>query len=191
MALTTRTHSFGINQLKIYEITEDSAASYTVGTSIALPGAKELSVDFEIDEKELYGDESILKVHNKIKKLTFSANYAELELSALPVLIGGEIEEVAMDTHQRYSLLDGDLPGYFQLQGLVEDTDEGSLILTLMKCKITSHALGGAEDDFQTLSLSGTGIKTVKTFTRNSKTKGLLLDVDFHSTEQTLSAVTA
>lgn len=189
MALTTITKLFGIDDLKIFPITADTAAAYTLGSAIDIPGAKELSLDLVADEKELTGDEDILDVHTKIKKITFNASYAKMEMAALPYLIGGRITATG-ETQQRYSLQDGDLPGYFQMQALIKDVDTGSVTICLYKCKITTHPIGGAEDDYQTFSFSGSAIKTSKTFDRGSGSKKLLLDIYSDSVEQSISAIT-
>ena len=70
MTISRKTALLGINDLKIFPITEDSSEKFTVGSGVDVPGIRQLSVTFDIDEKELTGDEKTLAVASKIKAVS-------------------------------------------------------------------------------------------------------------------------
>lgn len=185
MALVKQSHLFGIDELWAYPVTDTSSA-YTVGTGIRLSGAKQLSMDFEIEEQELTGDESILRIFTKLKKINFSGEYALLNLDALAQFLGGSVVASGEGDNrkQTFSLQEGAIPGYFQLVGIVKDADVEAVAFHIMKCKMTAHAVGAQENQAQAISFSGSGIKTEYEFTRvkggADNTAGLLTDIVFH-----------
>ncbi|MEI8378421.1 MAG: hypothetical protein WCF95_07785, partial [bacterium] len=157
------------------------------------PGAKALEVTFVIDEKNLSGNELILDIYSKVKKLTFSASFAKLELDILKSALGGILTQ---NTNQAgnsavLSVQNGPNTGYFQLAAKVSGTDEGTLFLHLMKCKANAIPIKASESDFATFTLSGSGIYTTKKFTKSSSTAEILMDISMYDNIQAISPVTA
>jgi hypothetical protein len=180
MTVSTTTKVFGIDQIMLYPITQDTPDTYSVGEGVDLPGAKSLEVTLQIDEKNLSGNEVILDVYSKVKKLTFSATFAKMGLELLKATLGGFLSQ---NTNKSgFSLQNGQNPPYFQLVAKVSGTDEGSLFLHLMKCKVNAIPIKAAESDFATFSLSGSGIYTTKKFTKNDVTAELLMDIVINDT---------
>ena len=89
MALKTVTKLFGVDDAKLFPVTEDSETKFTCGEGIDLPGVRQISVTYEMEEKSLTGDEKVLEVSNKIKSVTFNMEYAKLSLEILAQLTGG------------------------------------------------------------------------------------------------------
>lgn len=52
MTVKTTSKVFGIDDIKIYPITEDTETAYTLGEAIDVPGAKNLSIDLEIEDRK-------------------------------------------------------------------------------------------------------------------------------------------
>ena len=70
MAIKTVTKLFGVDDAKLFPITEDSAEKFTCGNGVDLPGVRQISLTYEIEEKSLTGDEKVLDISNKIKSVT-------------------------------------------------------------------------------------------------------------------------
>lgn len=191
MAVKTTTKVFGIDQIMLYPILSDTASAYTLGDGIELPGAKSLEVTFSVDEKNLSGNEVILDVYSKVKKLTFSAGFAKLGMEILKASLGGFLAQSTQGGKNSavFTLQNGQNPPYFQLAAKVSSTDEGTLFLHLMKCKVNAIPIKAAESDFATFSLAGTGIFTTKKFTRSANTAELLMDILMYDTTEEMAGV--
>ena len=89
MALKTVTKLFGVDDAKLFPVLTDTEDEFTCGEGIDLPGVRQISLTYEIEEKNLTGDEKVLDVSNKIKSITFNMEYAKLSLEVLAQLTGG------------------------------------------------------------------------------------------------------
>lgn len=190
MTVKTTTKVFGIDQIMLYPISADTPDTYSVSEGVELPGAKSLEVTFVIDEKNLSGNEVILDIYSKVKKLTFSASFAKLGFDVLKSALGGVLSQntSASGDSAGLAVQNGGNSGYFQLVAKVSDTDEGSLFLHLMKCKANAIPIKASESEFSTFSLSGSGIYTTKKFTKNSTTAEILMDILMYENEQPIAA---
>ena len=145
MTISKKTALLGVNDLKIFPVTKDDASAFTTGSAIDVPGVRQISVTFDIDEKELTGDEKTLAVSSKIKGISFTSEYAELSLDVLAALSGGSVTvDTASDSSETaaYSFGEGDKPAYFQLQAKIDGTDSiiGGDVFTKQKlpqCRLT------------------------------------------------------
>ncbi len=193
MSVKTSSKVFGIDDVKIYPITLDSVDSYTVGSAIDVPGAKSLSINLEIEEKNLTGDNLVLDVASTIKKATFNVEFAKLSLDILKTALGGKLVESGTTPNgkQTFSLQSGLKTAYFQLAAQVTNTDEGSIRINIMKCKINASPISASENDFANYTLSGSAVFTTKAFTRQTNSAPLLFDIVIDETQTALSAVTA
>lgn len=198
MTLSTVTHLIGLDDCKIFEVTADSASSYTCGSAIDISGVKTLKLSLRVDEQELTGDNKILDIWSKVIGAEFELSFAKMDFSALAVILGADV--VASGTtpsqKQTLSILGGNTASYFQLQGLILGTDTGSSVnsarLAVMKCKINAKdLLDASERGVQTFTMKGKASFTNKTFSRNSQTDNLLLDYVLAETAETISAITS
>ncbi|MGN0192609.1 MAG: hypothetical protein ACI4CY_03685 [Candidatus Gastranaerophilaceae bacterium] len=187
MTVSKKTALLGVNDLKIFPITKDDSSAFTCGNGIDVPGVRQISVTFEIDEKELTGDEKTLAVSSKIKSVTFTSEYAELSLDVLAALSGGTVETPSSADAQNFSLGENGKPGYFQLQAKIDGTDSingGDCHICIYKAKVTAMPINGVQSDFATYTFDGKGVFTEHKFDSESK----LIDIDFHATAKDLSA---
>lgn len=195
MTISHKTALLGVDDLKIFPVTNDTADSYTVSAGIDVPGVRQISLTFEIDQKELTGDEKTLAVSSKIKSVTFNSEYAELSLDVLAALSGGSVSTSgSADTESAtFSFSDGDLPKYFQLQAKINGTDSivgGDCHIILYKCKASAIPINGVQNDFATYTFDGKGVFTEYKFGSISP-KAKLLDINFNAKAKELSAVTS
>lgn len=186
MALVTKTALFGVDDCKIFEITKDDATGFTCGTGIDVPGIRQASITFEIDEKELMGDEKTLAVSSKIKSITFNAEYAQLSLDVLALLSGGTVTATGT-TKQTFSLGSNGASSqkYFQFQAQIKGVDFGGDVqICIYKAKATAIPINGTQGDYATYTFDGKGVFTEYVFTTENK----LVDIDFNKPAGTLAA---
>ncbi len=192
MALKTVTKLFGVDDAKLFPITEDSAENFTCGAGIDLPGVRQISLTYEIEEKSLKGDEKVLEISNKILSVTFNIEYAKLSLEVLAQLTGGSFEKTGSDDTEAgiFSFGGGDLPNYFQLKAQILDTNNegGDVHFCIYKAKATAIPLNGVQDDFATLTFDGKGVYTEHEFGEEGNKQTKLLDIEIHAKAKDLAA---
>ncbi len=192
MALKTVTKLFGVDDAKLFPVTEDSETQFTCGTGIDLPGVRQISLTYEIEEKSLTGDEKVLDVSNKIKSVSFNIEYAKLSLEVLAQLTGGSYSTSGSDDTETavFSFGGGDLPNYFQLKAQILDTnnDGGDVHFCIYKAKATAIPLNGVQDDFATLTFDGRGVYTEHEFGEEGSKQTKLIDIEIHAKAKDLAA---
>ncbi len=192
MALKTVTKLFGVDDAKLFPVTEDSESKFTCGTGIDLPGVRQISLTYEIEEKSLTGDEKVLDVSNKIKSVTFNMEYAKLSLEVLAQLTGGTYSISGQDDTEvgTFTFGGGDLPNYFQLKAQILDTsnDGGDIHFCIYKAKATAIPINGVQNDFATLTFDGRGVYTEHEFGAEGNKQTKLMDIEIHAKAQDLAA---
>ena len=180
MALTTVTKLFGVDDAKLFPVTEDSEDKFTCGSGIDLPGVRQISLTYEIEEKSLTGDEKVLEISNKIKSVSFNIEYAKLSLEVLAQLTGGSFTKSGTDDTEvgTFSFGGGHLPNYFQLKAQILDTsnDGGDVHFCIYKAKATAIPLNG--------------VYTEHEFGEEGNKQTKLIDIEIHAKAKELSATT-
>lgn len=192
MALKTVTKLFGVDDAKLFPVTEDSETKFTCGEGIDLPGVRQISLTYEMEEKSLTGDEKVLEISNKIKSVTFNMEYAKLSLEVLAQLTGGTYTTTGEGDNAvgSFSFGGGDLPNYFQLKAQILDTsnDGGDVHFCVYKAKATAIPINGVQDDFATLTFDGKGVYTEHEFGVEGSKQTKLIDIEIHSKAKDLAA---
>ncbi len=192
MALKTVTKLFGVDDAKLFPVTEDSEAQFVCGEGIDLPGVRQISLTYEIEEKSLTGDEKVLEISNKIKSVTFNMEYAKLSLEILAQLTGGTYTTTGEDDSAvgSYTFGGGDLPNYFQLKAQILDTsnDGGDVHFCIYKAKATAIPINGVQNDFATLTFDGKGVYTEHEFGVEGSKQTKLMDIEIHAKAKDLTA---
>lgn len=190
MALAKKTFALGADDCKVFPITADTAVAYTCGTGIDVPTVQGFSIEFEIDEKELYGDEEIRDIYSKCKKINWSVDYGELDLDLQAAIMGGAVVASGSTPNQqsRFGYTLGVNDAYFQLAFQVKYTnslgDVEDLHFNIMKAKINANSFTASSEEYATLKFGGTGINTT-----NVLSAGQALYIDMNETETALSAI--
>lgn len=190
MALAKKTFTLGADDCKVFPITADSSTAYTVGAGIDVPTVQGFTVDFEIDEKELFGDETIRDIYTKCKKVTWTVDYGELDLDLQAAIMGGTVVTSGTGATEKarfgYSL--GTNDKYFQLGFQVKYTDQLGLVKNLhiyiMKCKINANSFTASSEEYGTLKFGGSGINTT-----NALSAGKALYIDALAADTNLTAI--
>lgn len=195
MTISHKTALLGVDDLKIFPITNDTEESFTLGEGLDVPGVRQISLTFEIEQKELTGDEKTLAVSSKIKSVTFNSEYAELSLDVLAALSGGSVSTSGEGDSESatFTFADGDLPTYFQLQAKINGTDSivgGDCHIVLYKCKASAIPINGVQSDFATYTFDGKGVFTEYKFGTTDK-RARLVDINFNAKAKELAPITS
>lgn len=190
MALTHNTPVFSIDQAKVYAmLTDPSGGSATYGTGVAAPGIRSVAIDPDVLFKELFGDNIVLGVAAKTRKIAAKVGYAKLDLDVLPIITGGGTVDAGLTPNQTstFTLADSAIPTYFKLEFRMLNVEipgpaaGGSLNVVLPKCKITNWgAPGGIMEDFQLQEFDLAAIRTAATGNK-------LITVTYNETAAALS----
>lgn len=193
MAVKTVTSVLGVDDFKIYPITQDDEKGFTVGDEIDGVGVKNVSITFEAEEKELTGDEMTLDTTSKVKSTTVSTEVAKLNLPAMALFTGGYVKE---DTNSATLSIGSDASGnqqYFQVQFQIKATDNkgGDLHYIIYKAKATSTPINGTEGDYATFTIDLRGVFTEHKFPakETGKTEQKLVDIKVNGTVTALAPV--
>lgn len=161
MAIDRETFVFGVRDCKIAKLTDDSGSEPTYDTAVDVPGIQELEVSFNIDTKELKGDDTTLDKRTTISSISLDVTHAKISLDALPVLLGGATTEsgTSPDTVITYRQGEGQ-PPYFKLAAQVVYVDEEGADLHFLayKCKVSDFTMGATGDDYRVVSFSAEAI---------------------------------
>lgn len=171
MAITHNTPVFSVDQAKVYAmLTDPAGGSATYGTGVALPGVRSVAIDPDVLNKELFGDNIILALAAKTRKVAAKVGYAKLDLDVLPILTGASTVDTGTTPNQvaTYTLTDAVIPVYFKLEFRILSVElpsaagGGSLNVTLHKCKITNWGggPGAVMEDFQLSEFDLSAIRT-------------------------------
>ena len=187
MALQTVTKVYGVDDFKLFPITQDTEEGFTCGEAIDCVGVKQVSLTFEAEEKDLTGDEMTLDTISKIKSVTVSTEVAKLNLEAMALFTGGTL---TTDTDKATLSIGSNASGnqkYFQAQFQIKSTDNigGDLHYIVYKAKATATPINGTEDDYATFTIDCKGVFTAYKFTNEQK----LVDIVINKTITDLAAV--
>lgn len=190
MAVKKVTKIYGVDDIKVFPVTKDDETGFACGDSVDMVGARQISVDFEIEEKELTGDEMTLDTSAKIKSVTFNFEVAKLNLEAMALFSGGTISTTGMEDTEKATYSLGSKASYnqkyFQLQAKINSTDNdgGDLHICIYKAKATSMPMNGVEQDYAKFTVDGRGVFTSYEFSDEKK----LIDIDVNKKAVALTA---
>lgn len=195
MAIQTVTKVYGVDDFKIFPVTQDTTEGFTCGEAIDCVGVKQVSITFEADEKELTGDEMTLDTMSKVKSVTVSTELAKLNLEAMALFTGGSIINGTDSTTLSIGSNASGNQKYFQAQFQIKATDNagGDLHYIVYKAKATSTPINGTEDDYATFSVDLKGVYTTYDgfAGADATTEQKLLDIKVNNAVTALAAVTS
>lgn len=166
MSLTRIVRILELQDARISPMTADTGGAPTYGASIDLPGIVKIELTPVMDNKELFGDNTLLDIWSRVTKVEIDVECAELSLDAIRTIMGGVVTLTGTTPNQRqtFALRGTDsMPGYFRIQGrwLYTGTGAGDAHIVLHKVKTTeapSFEAQGADGSFGTVSFKGVAI---------------------------------
>lgn len=191
MAVKKVTKVYGVDDFKLFPITQDDDTTFTCGNAIDAVGVKQVSITFEADEKDLTGDEMTLDTIAKVKSIIVSTEIAKLNLDALALFTGGTVTD---STNSSTLSIGSNASGnqrYFQAQFQIKTTDNegGDLHYIVYKAKATSTPINGTEDDYATFTIDCKGVFTTHKFGTGTAAEQKLVDIQINETVTALAAV--
>lgn len=161
MALSHVSKTFGTQQIRIAKMLTDPAGvpPATYGTSVALVGAKKVTIAGTINTKFLRGDNVLLDADTVWETLTATIDYAKLSLDAMAVMFSTAVVDSGTTPNQLATLgmKNTDTLNYFKLEArsVSADTIGGDVLFSLWKCKLASFpTIGVNEEDYQLSNIS-------------------------------------
>lgn len=150
---------FAVDDAKISALTADPAGGTpTYGTAVDVPGIKSVGLSFEINNKELRGDNRRLEADSILVGINGTFNHAKMNLDALPILLGGTVVDSGLAPNQiaRYRRIGSEVFSDFKFEGRTPPSGVnlvgGDAHLVVFKAKITGYELGLAEENYQVFS---------------------------------------
>lgn len=191
MAIKKVTKVYGVDDFKLFPITQDDDAKFLCDSAIDGVGVKQVSITFEADEKDLTGDEMTLDTIAKIKSITVSTEVAKLNLDAMALFTGGTVTD---STNSSTLSIGSNASGnqkYFQAQFQIKTTDNegGDLHYIVYKAKATSTPINGTEDDYATFTIDCKGVFTTHEFGTGNNKEQKLVDIKVNESVTALAAV--
>ena len=191
MTIKKVTKVYGVDDFKLFPITQDDDSAFTCGTAIDGVGVKQVSITFEADEKDLTGDEMTLDTIAKVKSITVSTEIAKLNLDAMALFTGGTVTDATTSSTLSIGSNASGNQKYFQAQFQIKTTDNegGDLHYIVYKAKATSTPINGTEDDYATFTIDCKGVFTTHKFGTGTAAEQKLVDIKINETITALAAV--
>ena len=156
---------YAVEDAKIAKLlTDPSGGSATYDTLIDVPGIKTVSLTFDLENKELRGDNRRLDSDTTLAGVTVAFSHAKLSLNALAVMLGGTNTDSGSTPNQKatFTRLGADALNYFKLEAKTPtagvDTGTGDAHMVFYKLKLATYELGFAEEDYQIFSGTAQGV---------------------------------
>ena len=164
MALSKQSVILGVDDVKIFEVTEDSSTALNYGSAVDIPGIQRIDLSPNFTEKGLKGDGKILDYFIQLDTIGFSFDSAKMDLDALAILEGGTLTTsgTSPDEVHTYSVSADSTPKYFKLEGKADYTGgaAGDFHFTLFKCRANSVSVEYKTQDYAIVSATGIAIPT-------------------------------
>lgn len=125
MALDNQVKILGIEDCKIAKVTVNTSSTYTVDTSIDVPGIQEITLEPNTEEKICKGDEVELASTTLLTGYKVTFKHAVLDMAIKALINGSTLSESGITPDQVTKIEDGasDDPATLQLQFKVKTVD--------------------------------------------------------------------
>lgn len=129
----------GLADLQVAPLT---GAGDTPGTWVDVPGARSLSFNVESDSDELEGDNEIIAKVRNPKSLTGSIEIGRINLAALAVMLGGQVETGGVSGVTKLDELAGSDISFYAIAGQAPGVDvSGSAYRVVIPKALTTSGL--------------------------------------------------
>lgn len=164
MAISKQTIVIGVDNARIFELTQDNTNALIYGNAIDAPGIQKIELAPSVTEKSLSSDEKVLDYYVKTDFYYWSFNSAKISLDLLAILEGGVITTTGDTPNQTYtySVSESSAPKYFKFEAKANYSagEIGDFHLRLYKCKADNIDIQYFASDYAVVSASGVAIAT-------------------------------
>ena len=165
MTLPKESGLLGLDDVKIFEVTADTAGGLTYGSAVDVPGMQNIDLAPNYINKPLMQDEEIDGYYSKLQSVHWSFANAKVSLDVLNILEGGSLSSTGTTPNEKhtFTLSDDSEPKYFKLEGKINYSTEaiGDFHLVLYKCKALSVQVGYRAQNYAIVAASGIAVPTV------------------------------
>lgn len=138
--MATKTYHRGLRDLKIAAWTAENSW----GTAYDLLGARELTVEWEVQTDQLEGDDVVLDRYTKVTSVTLRLSNAAVDLEALDMLLGGTL--VSNASYEDFKMAETDEVPYVGIAGrVVGSSSQSDLHILIPKAKLSGNLPYGAQ----------------------------------------------
>ncbi|MBK9181415.1 MAG: phage tail protein [Acidimicrobiales bacterium] len=171
MALTHVTKTFAVEDAKIAQLTADPAGgSATYGSSIDVPGIKQVTISGDVNNVELRGDNQLLDSDSLLTNIKVQIGFAKFSFDLLPVFVGGTTADAGTTPNQTvtHEIVNSSRFNYFKLMAKTPtgggDVTTGDVLFTIHKMKLSSFPeLGLAEEAFKLYTVDAVAMPLLAT----------------------------
>jgi hypothetical protein len=151
---------FGAADAKLFKMTADtSGGSTTYDNGVDVPGVQVLDITPEFINVELLGDNTVVDIYSRTKKIKGKMSFAKMSLDILKIILGGTLTDTGEGTsaqRRTYDVKKTDIPGYFKIELAVdytgsENAGEGWHVV-LPKAKLTNFSMSYAGEKHAAIS---------------------------------------
>lgn len=162
MTLSKQTIVIGIDDAKIFELTQDDGNALTYGAAIDVPGIQKIEMTPNITEKALRSDEKVLDYYVKMDCISWAFYSAKISLEVLAILEGGTISTTGSSPNQEHTYSINGVPKYFKFEAKANYSagEVGDFHQRLYKCKTNNVDVQYTASDYAIVSASGVAIPT-------------------------------
>jgi hypothetical protein len=161
--LAPETEWYAVKQCKITPITVDNTTTTTYGSSVIVPGIKEVTLTPQANVKDLTGDNTLLDRKSKVNNCEVKVSFAKWSFNVYPLFTGGVSVSAGADPNSTWTWSwDFSRGSYFKLEATVDGVDpvNGDMHLVIYKMNITTPPpFGLKEEDFTTFEATGSCYK--------------------------------
>lgn len=161
MPISHITKVFAVTDAKLYKLTADPAGgSPTYSTSIDVPGIKKVTIEGDVETKQLRGDNTKLDSDTVLTNITAEIEHAKLSLDALAMMLTQTVTDAGTTPNQTATLdiFGGNVaagvkfaPFKIEAVSASGDVIGGNVKFVLHKCVLNSLPdMGLEEEDYKT-----------------------------------------
>lgn len=150
---------FGVSDAKISKmLTDPTGGAATYDAAVDVPGIQSVSMSPEFTTKELPGDDEIVDIYSKIKKITGSVKHGQISLPVLAIIMGGAISDTGVTPNRvrTWDLVGTDKAPSWKLEAQItylgQDSTGGDWHTILYRCKVTKLQVEAQGEDYAIVS---------------------------------------
>lgn len=147
---------YSTEDCKIAALTSDVAGFAVYGTTIDVPGIRQVTMTPQIESKQLRGDNRELDADSTLVAVELNFEHAKISFEALPVFLGGTWSTPTYTQSGSNALPYWAIAWRTPTSG--GDSVGGDVAFQAFKCKITAYTLGTAFEDYQLMSGTARGV---------------------------------
>jgi hypothetical protein len=168
VALAHVTRVFGINDMGVFKLSTDVAATApTYAAKVDVVGAKSMEATLATDTKQLRGDNTLLAADSVLKEISGKLDYAKHNFDVWAALSSALTTDSGTTPNQISTLTITQItaPAFFKVEGQCKQTDYigGDVHVICYKCMPGNFMSGFSEEDYRMQSADFVAVPLIGT----------------------------